>query len=124
MERSLITLGRWPQSGSQPEPIQWLVLAEEENALLCLSAAILDCQPYHREGGPATWAGCSLRRWLNQDFFFAAFSPEELAEAALGDKKRAGDAITLVVPEKIGRCTMRTVPVGELLPVIRAGMGR
>ncbi len=77
MERSLITLGRWPQSGSQPEPIQWLVLAEEENALLCLSAAILDCQPYHREGGPATWAGCSLRRWLNQDFFFAAFSPEE-----------------------------------------------
>ena len=31
MERSLITLGRWPQSGSQPEPIQWLVLAEEEN---------------------------------------------------------------------------------------------
>lgn len=53
-----------------------------------------------------------------------AFSPEELAEAALGDKKRAGDAITLVVPEKIGRCAMRTVPVGELLPVIRAGMGR
>ena len=42
MERSLITLGRWPQSGSQPEPIQWLVLAEEENALLCLSATILD----------------------------------------------------------------------------------
>ena len=48
---NIITLGRWPQNSSQPEPVQWLVLREEENALLCLSRFILDCQPYHREGG-------------------------------------------------------------------------
>nr|WP_325200423.1 3-dehydroquinate synthase [uncultured Oscillibacter sp.] len=49
------------------------------------------------------------------------FSPEALAEAALADKKRAGDAITLVVPKKIGLCELKTMPVTELPPVIRAG---
>lgn len=51
-----------------------------------------------------------------------AFSPEELAEAALADKKRAGGEITLVVPEQIGRCGLKKLPVDRLLPVIRAGM--
>ena len=50
-----------------------------------------------------------------------AFSPEALAEAALSDKKRAGGNITLVVPKRIGCCELKTVPVTELLPVIRAG---
>ena len=51
----------------------------------------------------------------------AEYGPEALAEAALADKKRAGGDITLVVPKKIGRCELKTVPVTELLPVIRAG---
>ena len=74
---NIITLGRWPQNSSQPEPVQWLVLREEENALLCLSRVILDCQPYHREGGGVCWKDCSLRRWLDQEFLPAAFTPEE-----------------------------------------------
>ena len=49
------------------------------------------------------------------------FSPEALAEAALADKKRSGGSITLVVPKRIGLCELKTVPVTELLPVIRAG---
>ena len=49
------------------------------------------------------------------------YSPEALAEAALADKKRAGDSITIVVPREIGRCELKTMPVTELLPVIRAG---
>lgn len=50
------------------------------------------------------------------------FSAEALAQAASADKKRAGGEITLVVPRRIGLCTLKTVPVGELLPVIRAGL--
>ena len=49
------------------------------------------------------------------------FSPGALAEAALADKKRSGGSITLVVPKRIGLCELKTVPVTELLPVIRAG---
>ncbi|MBR7187161.1 MAG: 3-dehydroquinate synthase, partial [Clostridia bacterium] len=37
-----------------------------------------------------------------------------LAEAALHDKKRAGGSITLVLPERIGKCFLRKVPLTEL----------
>ena len=37
-----------------------------------------------------------------------------LAEAALSDKKRAGGTITLVLPEEIGKCVLKKVPVAEL----------
>lgn len=49
------------------------------------------------------------------------FSPEALTNAALSDKKRAGDSITIVVPDKIGSCSLRKIPVSELLTVIKAG---
>ena len=52
----------------------------------------------------------------------ANFSAEELAAAALSDKKRTGDCITLVTPQRIGRCTLRSVPVAELPAIISAGM--
>ena len=51
------------------------------------------------------------------------YAPENLAEAALADKKRAGDSITIVVPKEIGACELKKMPVAELLPVIRAGWG-
>lgn len=41
-------------------------------------------------------------------------SPEEICRAALGDKKRRGSAITLVVPEEIGQCKLHKIPVEEL----------
>lgn len=50
------------------------------------------------------------------------FSPEALAEAALSDKKRAGGTITLVVPRKIGDCSLLDIPVEQLPDVFRAGM--
>ena len=37
-----------------------------------------------------------------------------LAGAALSDKKRAGDGITLVLPEAIGKCALKRVAVAEL----------
>ena len=41
-------------------------------------------------------------------------TPAEICQAALGDKKRRGSAITLVVPEEIGRCKLHKIPVEEL----------
>ena len=51
-----------------------------------------------------------------------SYTAEALAQAALADKKRAGDTITLVIPKKIGACELKKVPVTELLPIIRAGL--
>lgn len=50
------------------------------------------------------------------------FSAEALANAALSDKKRAGDVLTLVVPRAIGGCTLEKIPVSELQAVIQAGL--
>ena len=49
------------------------------------------------------------------------YSPEELYSAALGDKKRMGGKITVVIPEKIGSCSLKTMPVNELLELARLG---
>ena len=42
------------------------------------------------------------------------YPADRLAEAALSDKKRAGDSITLVLPERIGKCVLKKIPVAEL----------
>lgn len=51
-----------------------------------------------------------------------AYSAADLAHAASADKKRAGADITLVIPKKIGVCTLKKMPVEQLLPVISAGL--
>ena len=50
------------------------------------------------------------------------FSPEQLAQAALADKKRAGERITLVIPRAIGDCVLREVPVDTLPDIFERGM--
>lgn len=50
------------------------------------------------------------------------FSAQALTAAALSDKKRTGDRITLVIPRQIGLCELKQVPVAELMPIIAAGL--
>ena len=47
--------------------------------------------------------------------------PEQLVEAAFSDKKRSGQRITLVVPERIGKCVLRSFTMDELSEFIRLG---
>ena len=47
------------------------------------------------------------------------YSAEALYNAALSDKKRAGDTITLILPEKIGKCVLHKLPCEEILPLLR-----
>lgn len=51
------------------------------------------------------------------------FSPSSLAKAAMGDKKRSGGTISLVVPEKIGKCVLRDVSVDEIEEIFQRGIG-
>ncbi len=45
------------------------------------------------------------------------FSPADLADAALSDKKRTGGTINFVVPEKIGKCVLKKIPVEVLYEI-------
>ena len=46
----------------------------------------------------------------------------ELLDAARADKKRRGDAITLIQPETVGRCVLRRTDYAELNQILRLGM--
>lgn len=50
------------------------------------------------------------------------YSAAELTQAASLDKKRAGDAVTLVLPERFGACRLETVPFERLIEFAEAGL--
>ena len=49
------------------------------------------------------------------------YSADALWRAMLKDKKRSGDAINLIVPERIGRCRIVKTPLAELEDWLRLG---
>ncbi len=50
------------------------------------------------------------------------YSAAQLCTAALSDKKRSSDGITLVVPHAIGQCTLEAVSLERLRCIIEAGL--
>ncbi|MBQ5968730.1 MAG: hypothetical protein IJL52_01270 [Clostridia bacterium] len=75
-----ITFGRYEQdndTSNGPEPIEWLVLDRDGDKALVISRYGLDCQKYYPEKYDVTWETCTLRTWLNNDFYNNAFSTAE-----------------------------------------------
>jgi len=50
--------------------------------------------------------------------------PESLIEAAFFDKKRSGQRITLILPERIGKCVAKSFSMDELANFIHLGMNK
>jgi hypothetical protein len=60
------------------EPIEWIVLSNNGSELFVLSKYALDCMPYNSKYvAGETWEISTLRSWLNDDFYNAAFSDAE-----------------------------------------------
>ncbi|MCR5596856.1 MAG: DUF6273 domain-containing protein [Lachnospiraceae bacterium] len=75
-----VIFGSYEQDGDTsngPEPIEWEVLDKSDGKLLLISRYILDCPPYNTEDADVTWETCTLRNWLNNDFYNTAFSTAE-----------------------------------------------
>ena len=51
-----------------------------------------------------------------------AYDACSLANACLADKKRDGDALTMIFPAEIGKCVLTKIPVDDLKTVIQAGL--
>ena len=79
MVGSYVTLGSYPQTqnGNDKTPIEWLVLESDGETALLISRYALDCKPYNEKYESITWETCTLRGWLNNEFFNKAFSAEE-----------------------------------------------
>lgn len=81
-----ITFGHYEQDGDTSngeEAIEWLVLDIQDGKALVISKYALDCQPYNVEKEEVTWETCSLRTWLNSDFYNSAFSSKEEARISV-----------------------------------------
>ncbi len=78
----IVTFGSWEQDAKEsdgPEPIEWIVLAEDDRRILLWSEKVLDTVPYNQSLVDITWADCTLRSWLNETFYQNAFSQNEKA---------------------------------------------
>lgn len=75
-----IKFGQYEQdndTSNGKEEIIWEVLDKEDGKLLVVSHEALDVKPYNTEKEDVTWETCSLRKWLNNDFYNEAFSDKE-----------------------------------------------
>ena len=43
---------------------------------------------------------------------------KDVADAMIYDKKRVGNDMIFVLPEKIGKCVLKKIPVADILPLL------
>lgn len=75
-----VTFGKYEQDNdldNGEEPIEWEILDNDGERVLLFSRYFLDSVRYNEEYIDVTWETCTLRRWLNNDFFNTAFSEDE-----------------------------------------------
>jgi len=60
-------------------PIAWYVLDVQNGNALLMSRFCIDAQKYNYGLDATSWEACSLRKWLNEDFWHKAFTSEEQA---------------------------------------------
>lgn len=80
-----IKFGKYEQDNNTSngqEDIEWLVLEVKDGKALVISKYALDCQPYNQTWTEVTWELCTLRTWLNGEFYNSAFSSEEQKKIA------------------------------------------
>ena len=75
-----ITFGTYEQDDimtNGKEDIEWIVLSKTKSQMLVISKYALDCLPYNTEDTAITWKDSTLRKWLNNSFYKAAFTKAE-----------------------------------------------
>ncbi len=77
-EWDIVRMGSYPQSTTLvKEKIKWRILSIEGDDALVISDESILCLPYNTTAQSTTWQTCTLRNYLNNDFYDAAFSDTE-----------------------------------------------
>ncbi len=75
-----IKIGKYEQDNNTSngkEAIEWLVLDVQGDKALVISRYALDAKAYHTSLSNITWEKCTLRSWLNNDFYNSVFASSE-----------------------------------------------
>lgn len=59
------------------EPISWIVLDKKDSYMILMTKKCIDCVKFNKSAENTNWESCSLRAWLNEDFYNEAFSEGE-----------------------------------------------
>ena len=129
-----ISFGRYFQGeDDKKRALYWYIIDLNNNQMTLLSKYAIRSLPYHSEKKNTTWETCSLREYLNDQFYNAAFNEKEQTailnmplEPALGDGKsliqsrRTRDKVFLLdadmvgnLPDEISRCYPTKKAVAE-----------
>ena len=75
---AIVEFGSYPyEENGARKPIRWFVLRREGREALLLSMYSLYAKRYHEIPGAVSWETCTLRKWLNEDLYHAAFTESE-----------------------------------------------
>ena len=75
-----VILGSYEQDNdlsNGPEPIEWQVIGTRDGHTLLLSKYALESNKYNETYMEIDWENCTLRSWLNNDFYNTAFSASD-----------------------------------------------
>ena len=106
------------------EAIEWRVLKVENGEALLISQYALDSQPYNEKYAVALWSECTLRTWLNTDFYDAAFNDTEkqgIVTKELENWKDVNTQDTVSLLDNDGNAIAGLYAAGEITGGIHAG---
>jgi len=69
--------GIYPYKYFKYEPIRWRIIEKNSESITLIADKVLECLKYNEDKVDMTWKDCSLRKWLNNDFYQVAFTGEE-----------------------------------------------
>lgn len=75
----IVKLGSYEQDNNTEngkEEIEWRVLDVQNSKALLISEYVIDSKKYNDKSEYTTWETCTLRKWLNDEFYNEAFSSE------------------------------------------------
>ena len=75
------------------EDMAWIVLEKKDDSVLMVSEKIIECKKYHEVDEDVTWAECTLRNWLNNDFINIAFKENEISRIKTSLVSTEGDEL-------------------------------
>lgn len=76
----VVTMGEFEQDddiGNGKEPIKWDVIDVKDDRMLLIAHDLVEFIKYNNIRKSITWENCSLRQWMNGEFYESAFSSDE-----------------------------------------------
>lgn len=103
MSKRVIEFGKW-----NDKPIEWVVLKEEKYGALVISKWSVGARRF--DGSSSRWESSELCKWLNDDFYNAAFSNDEkkkIVNTLLGDTKDVKNNVFILTRAEVGNLLLK-----------------